>query len=334
MRVFLYEFVTGGGFLEIDGKPRPEGSLLVEGEAMWRAIYDDFARIDNVEVCSLRDARLPTIDLPNVTSVDHFPRESFFNLLVACDYCLIIAPEFDGLAASLTQRAELAGAKLLSPCSEFVQIAADKTRTAELLATAGVRTPLGIKLEIGETIPHDFSFPAVAKVNDGAGSMAKVLNAQTTQTFEQVTRVEQHVNGIACSISFLCQSEREPIACPPMRQILSRDGELIYLGGQRIMQPHLIRRATTLGLRAIASLPMTIGYVGIDLVLAEPQSEDVSLQDYVIEVNPRLTTSYIGLREIAETNLATAMIGACEGRRGSVEFSNRGVHFQADGKLI
>ena len=334
MRVFLYEFVTGGGFLELDGKPRPEGSLLVEGEAMWRAIYDDFAWIDGVEVCSLRDARLPHIDLPGVSSVDHFPRESFFNLLVACDYCLLIAPEFDGVAASLTQRAELAGAKLLSPCSEFVQLAADKTRTAELLSAAGVQAPRGVKLEIGESMPTDFPFPAVAKVNDGAGSMVEILNAQTTQTFAQVTRVEQLVNGIACSISFLCQSEREPIACPPMRQILSRDGKLTYLGGQRIMQPHLIRRATTLGLRAIATMPRTVGYVGIDLVLADTQSEEVSAQDFVIEVNPRQTTSYIGLREIAKTNLASAMLDAYEGRQEPVEFSEEGVHFRADGTVI
>ncbi|MFL5341148.1 MAG: hypothetical protein ACJ8F7_13455, partial [Gemmataceae bacterium] len=52
----------------------------------------------------------------------------------------------------------------------------------------------------------------------------------------------------------------------------------------------------------------------------------------VIEINPRLTTSYIGLRELAETNLAEVMLRLAEGREpppirwrpGTVEFTSDG----------
>jgi hypothetical protein len=70
--------------------------------------------------------------------------------------------------------------------------------------------------------------------------MVEVIAKPTDRTFPHVTRLEQLVNGIACSISFLCQGREEPIACPPMRQILSGDGKFSYLGGQRMMKPALI----------------------------------------------------------------------------------------------
>jgi hypothetical protein len=45
------------------------------------------------------------------------------------------------------------------------------------------------------------------------------------------------------------------------------------------------------------------GYVGVDLVLAHDKP-------YVVDVNPRLTTSYAGLRRVAQFNIAEAMVNA------------------------
>jgi predicted ATP-grasp superfamily ATP-dependent carboligase len=45
------------------------------------------------------------------------------------------------------------------------------------------------------------------------------------------------------------------------------------------------------------------GYVGVDFVLTEGEA-------VAIEVNPRLTTSYVGLRRVARFNLAQAIVNA------------------------
>jgi len=50
---------------------------------------------------------------------------------------------------------------------------------------------------------------------------------------------------------------------------------------------------------AIDSVSGLRGYVGVDLVLGLHAGED-----RVIELNPRLTTSYLGLRRKAKVNLA------------------------------
>ena len=55
-------------------------------------------------------------------------------------------------------------------------------------------------------------------------------------------------------------------------------------------------------------------------------------QDWIIEINPRPTTSYIGLRQLAQDNLAEASLRIARGeaiapirwRKGLVHFSPRG----------
>jgi predicted ATP-grasp superfamily ATP-dependent carboligase len=71
-----------------------------------------------------------------------------------------------------------------------------------------------------------------------------------------------------------------------------------------------------------------VGFVGVDLVLGrEPDGSE----DVVIEVNPRLTTSYVGLRAATRANLASAMWDAAEGRQLDIEFFNRPIEFDTDG---
>jgi len=45
------------------------------------------------------------------------------------------------------------------------------------------------------------------------------------------------------------------------------------------------------------------GYVGVDLVLSANAA-------FVVDINPRLTTSYVGLRKVAHFNLAEALLDA------------------------
>lgn len=96
------------------------------------------------------------------------------------------------------------------------------------------------------------------------------------------------------------------------------------------MDSNWVDRAADLGRRALTAMPATLGYVGVDLILGHLRSGD---EDFVIEVNPRITTSYIGLRKIADSNLAAAMLQIAVGQRPAVPFSDRFVQFLADGTM-
>jgi predicted ATP-grasp superfamily ATP-dependent carboligase len=141
-------------------------------------------------------------------------------------------------------------------------------------------------------------------------------------------RLERYCPGLAASVAVLCGPAGN-LPLPACRQRISNEGRFRYLGGEAPLDPVRFRRAQSLALAAIGCLPPTIGYIGVDLVLGE--SADGS-DDVVIEVNPRLTTSYIGLRRLVQTNLAAAMLAVAEGQvidlsqaRPSVTFDLEGV---------
>jgi hypothetical protein len=69
----------------------------------------------------------------------------------------------------------------------------------------------------------------------------------------------------------------------------------------------------------------------VDLVLGD---DPAGREDVVIEVNPRLTTSYVGLRAAARTNLAGAMLAVAQGNLVELPFSPARVEFTADGTVL
>jgi hypothetical protein len=122
----------------------------------------------------------------------------------------------------------------------------------------------------------------------------------------------------------------DPFPLPACRQRLSDDGTLRYLGGSLPLSVDLDCRARRLALRAVATLGDVCGYVGVDLVLGDDPD---GAGDVVIEINPRLTTSYVGLRAATEQNLAVAMLAAIDGRPPALSFAGRAVQFDADGTI-
>jgi hypothetical protein len=139
--------------------------------------------------------------------------------------------------------------------------------------------------------------------------------------------LEQFVPGMAASVAVLCGPAGR-ITLPPTKQRVSDDGRLRYLGGELPIAPGLARRATALAERALAALPAVTGYVGVDLVLGRDAN---GTEDVVIEINPRLTTSYVGLRALAADNLSAAMCRVAQGERVQVNFDTRPLEFDTEG---
>lgn len=190
--------------------------------------------------------------------------------------------------------------------------------------------PEGSAVEPGQPVLPPLAYPAVGKPRWGAGSQGVRLlpDAQAAARWlaeiTEPSRIEQFSMGLAASVSFLCgPSGISPL--PPCRQHLSDDGRFAYLGGSLPLPEPLARRAVELATRAVVTLPNPIGYLGVDLVLGEEPS---GAGDAVIEINPRLTTSYAGLRAAAAegVNLASALLAVCKG--GSPRLSFRPVWLQ------
>jgi predicted ATP-grasp superfamily ATP-dependent carboligase len=314
--------------------------LLGEGLAMLLALAEDFSAIAGTRISLLWDARLK---LPQSLEqmangrvvLIHSTGEHDAQLrkvAASAERALLVAPEFDGHLSRVCRLADEVGARLLSPSRDFIDVTSDKQRTADLLAQRGVAVPVGVPIATGEGLPQAFPYPAVLKPRDGAGSQGMSLFAQHPgDDFRApaAMRLEKFVAGQPASIAALCGPGGN-LMLPPCSQRLSDDGRFAYLGGETPLSPILVERAQRLANATLEALPPAHGYVGIDLVLGDGPTNDV-----VIEVNPRLTTSYVGLRRLVRENLAAAMLQAADGhppvlslRPGRLEFNAAGeVHW-------
>jgi tyramine---L-glutamate ligase len=334
MHVFLYEWATGGGLVEEPGAL--PASLVREGAAMIGALAADLVRIEGCRVTALRDPRVLHLALPGCEIVDVLSKfshgEELERISSEAEATILIAPEFDGILLNAARRVAAVGGRLFSPSAEFIRVAADKQRTCATLAAAGVATPQGVVLEVDEPLPTEFVYPAVLKPVDGAGSQDMyMVNGphDAPPAYAWRRRLERYIPGLAASVAILCgPTGRKSLA--PCKQRISDDGRFRYLGGELPLAEGLAERAAALAERALASLPSTIGYVGVDMVLGrDPHGSE----DAVIEVNPRLTTSYVGLRAASKSNLAEAMLRVAHGEPAQLEFSSRPLEFDSSGNV-
>lgn len=338
MRILLSEYLTGGGLWTEPVASPTEHPLLPEGRAMVSAMAADLARVPGVELFVTRDARLPDQTIPHGTPIVISSAADEHAQLTAwatrVEGVLLIAPEYGRRLQERAEWIERAGGRLLSPDAAFIELATHKTRTAEHLARNGVPVPRAHLLQADEPVPEDFPFPAVFKPEDGVGcqethlASARHEVAPIRAQLPGVCRVEAYCAGEAASIIGLCGPRRR-VLLPPCFQHISVNGHFQYRGGAYPLPRPLMYRACHLARRAFEALPVTSGCVGLDLVLGE---DPAGTQDVVIEVNPRLTTSYLGLRQATTANLALAMLAIQQGGRSPLFFQPNVVEFETDGR--
>ncbi len=336
-RVLVYEYTCSGGILAASTDDKA-ASLMREGWAMLHALTTDLVAIRDVTVQVLADHRgLPGV-LPGCESVPvHTPDEErtvLAQLAVRADWTIVIAPEFDGILADRCCLVEAHGGRLLGPSSNLVALLSDKHGTAEYLARHQVPTPPGILWRPGDC-PPSRPCPVVVKPNDGAGAQECYVCTDWSQfhavlkEYRRPARIEPFAAGFPASVAFLCGPAGN-FSLPACAQRLTTNRQIAYLGGGLPLSAALDARARRIAAQAINSLTTPCGYIGVDLVLGDDPD---GAQDYVIEINPRLTTSYVGLRAQSLGNLAAALIATAEGHPVDLSFSTEYLEFDANGTL-
>lgn len=305
MRIFVGEYVCGGGLAgqAIDTIPK---CLRMEGEAMLRAIVSDLSQV--AETVVPLDPRLQ-LEFDATKSVVTDSDQPFWGQWVAaakdCDSAIIVAPESDGILAKGVAMLRAAGIDVMSGSGDFLRVASDKLQTAKVLLGTGVAHPLSMSLS-------DRRFEAeledhkefVLKPRDGCGTQEirrfdSFAAARAELTDDLI--LQAWMPGRAISIALVASGSHQTFL-----PAVSQDLDAVsceYAGGCGPLDDDAQRRATALASRAIAAMPPTArGFVGLDLLLGERPSEDC-----VIEINPRLTTSYVGLRQMIKGNLAARL---------------------------
>jgi tyramine---L-glutamate ligase len=313
MKVFVAEFVCGGGLARQATNEIP-ASLRREGAAMLAAIVADMSQI--AETVVPLDARFETAlgrlvtSAPTVKMFRIEPDKSIWSQWVdaarGCDSAIVVAPERDGMLSQAVAMLRAGGVDVIAGSGDFLRAASDKLQTAKVLLAAGIAHPRYVAtsdMRYESEVATSSRF--VMKPRDGCGTQHiqtfnDYLAALAELTDDKI--LQPWVDGRAISISLIANGSGQTFL-PAVSQELS-SGTCEYTGGIGPLDEDIQRRATLLAARVIAAMPPTArGFVGLDLLIGERPSEDC-----VIEINPRLTTSYVGLRRMIQGNLAARLV--------------------------
>jgi predicted ATP-grasp superfamily ATP-dependent carboligase len=324
LRLLIYEHVSGGGFAD----ELIPSSVLSEGFGMLRTLISDFKAAGH-SVTTLLDSRIarvkPPIDADCVVSV-FSSQEAQVNLekiSESADAAYVIAPETDGVLQSLVEIVEQTGAVSLNCPARVIEKVSDKVGFYEFMRKFGLPLPETKMFsvaddlkEIKKAIRGSLNFPLIFKPSNGvsccglsvvrneeqvAGAVDKIKRESSNKHF----LVQELIKGAAASVS-LVSTGNDAVPISLNRQdvtIETPEACSGYSGGSVPFANPLRAEAFKVAEKIVKSFPDFRGYLGVDFVLTKDEA-------VAIEVNPRLTTSYVGLRRVVNFNPAQAIIDA------------------------
>lgn len=325
MRLLIYEWCCSGGLSGSDA-PRVVGhgddtdSLAREGRAMLRAVVADAVREASFEVVVLVDRNRP-VNLPAACRTILVPTGGEVESLVAeaagADATIVVAPETADVLASRVAAVRAVGGRPLAPGDAFLRLAADKQATIDVLAAAGVPVPAGRALGPHAAWPDGFHRPAVRKARSSTGCDGLVIvgpDDRPPSPAPVATRLEAWCGGEPVGVSCLLG----PCGVIPVAAMRQRFSSVpaTYVGGDPLVDPVRRARAERLAVRAVEALlrhgsEAATGWVGVDIILGA-RCDD--LDDRVLEVNPRVTTSFVGAAAGSSRSVVRSIVDVAAGR--------------------
>jgi hypothetical protein len=243
--------------------------------------------------------------------------EEIKKLAPLCDVGLVVAP--DHLLSRFTLAMETVTHNL--GCGSMnAAVCANKQQSGKILASHGIPVPEELR-----------SGRRVVKPVSGCGAQGVRITGEPAGDGEfgqrfiegenfSVSIVAGRVVGEAC----LYYTGAPAVALALNRQYIeiTGDGRFSYHGGETPAHHHREKEIIETAIASVTVLGCQ-GYAGVDVVVSD--------RIYVVDVNPRITTSIIGIAATMEEEIADILVRASHGElpgnvhfRGNVSFDARG----------
>ena len=124
--------------------------------------------------------------------------------------------------------------------------------------------------------------------------------------------VQEYVVGTDISVSLISDGKKAvPISLNEQYVTIENDkGE--YLGGKIPYESKYKDEAFEIATKAVESIEGIKGFVGVDLLINSDEKDIYSV--YLLEINSRFTTPYVGLRKICNFNIGKCIIDLIDGK--------------------
>lgn len=262
------------------------------------------------------------------------------------DVCIFVAAEENLELYKLTKILENNGVTVLGSDSQAVLECSDKSKTYELLKNcSNSNLPLintykidlnqynkelngnylnGNSPDFVQDFSKDFidkysplfsnSHKMVIKPADGVACQGvKLLNSfedfkkelNSIKTSLNYVLLQDFIHGQPCSVSLISNGSKAIPISLNLQKIKFDELGFEYGGGKVPWDHPLKYEAMQVAKKAVESIKGLKGYVGVDLILAD--------KVYLLEINSRLTTPYVALRNLTDFNMVMAIINAING---------------------
>jgi predicted ATP-grasp superfamily ATP-dependent carboligase len=294
---------------------------------MLRTIVADAKAAGN-SVTTVLDSQIaelrPPLETDHIISV-HSPNEAKNALQEAAetsDATYIVAPETNGTLQRLVEEIEQSNTLSLNCAANAIAQVSDKTRLQQHARKIGLATPETISFatkekseDIVEAIGEKLGFPVILKPAESVACEALSIANDEEQAKAAIEKIAKHasnrlmaqkpIQGTPASVTLISNGkEATPITLNEQNISLKTPSQTSTYNGGTTPLNHKLENAAFAAARKLAeSIKGLKGYIGVDLILTDSKP-------VIIEINPRLTTSYIGIRRVIKTNLAQTIMDA------------------------
>lgn len=321
-KIWVCEYISAGG-LVAEALP---ASLLQEGLLMRDALLADLAAL-GMDCITSHDYRvMPPAMAQSVAIQAHENAHSVWQQQLAeqdIDACWVIAPETQGILQALCHLVQDMGIPWVGCTAQAIADTTSKACMAELCHQAGVPVVPHVMLAelttleslswYGQGQLHGW----VVKPDDGAGCTATYYFKKDSELIEFKNNLinnsllsqtqfllQPYVPGIALSMSVVATANEVKVIAAHRQQVEIVNGEFTFNGAGVNEATDQILAMQRLAEQVHRAIPGLIGYWGADMIL------NAAGALVLVEINPRLTTPYIGLSRIMNSNPAGVILQA------------------------
>lgn len=323
MELLVYEYTSTTGLDEKLVQP----SILSEGFGMLKTLVAD-AKAAGISVTTILNGRIagfnPTLDAEHKIPVNSKleAERAFEKNAEKTDAILVVAPETNGILQELIEKIEQSNIISLNSSATAIAQVSDKAFLQLHTKNLGLKTPETLTINTQgnvedsvQLIRENISYPAIIKPTRNAGCEALSIIKNQGQARKAIKEMPKHLNnrfvvqkliqGVPVSVTLISNgTEAQPLILNEQHVMLNPPNHASnYIGGTTPFIHKQQERAYSASKKLVESIKGLRGYVGVDLILTEEEA-------VVIEINPRLTTSYIGIQKILKLNLLQTIVNA------------------------
>ena len=310
MRLLVFEFITGGGLLN---EPLPE-CLCHEGHLMRAALLEDLRSL-SLSIIVLNDARISEPLLEGaVWSIK--ADDDLVHILQAkqeeYDAVWLITPETGGVLVEWQQFfLDLSKQVCLSSLSAL-KLCQDKLATLSHLTAVGLACVPSQEYKQFKAISGEW----VLKPKDSVGCeqtyylateahLESVLACLSTDT-EYL--LQPYIAGKVFSLSALFYQGTARFICCNQQQMQLDKQQFQLLACDVNVHTEQAASYQFLCTQIAQAIPELWGYIGIDFIETE------NGERLILEINPRLTSSYAGIKAATGINIAEQILALLDGK--------------------